>query len=570
MIFGHLVKEGRLEQVSRAPGLSIEGLLGNQNCNLDELKKKIKLLQGKVEENSDPDPLRYLQNKFSLTNSEVFILSLALFAELDSQAERLFSFLGLTESMSVPSLWMALQLLDFKTGSEWPFSPDSSLMQFHLIDVFERPPVGKIVDRLFRLNDRIFRFLVGDNSPGEILGPYISLHEGLRSHIPQAEESLVGAGPFILCEGESQERHALALRLAGKNQLEAIFASAEEMESIGQSPSFIGELFKEAVLTNALLVLCFEDGLQIGPVAKRVFSEARRFQWPVVALMPRCDEKFEGAQIVRLKSVGNIPERKYAKKDLIFAKEVEQQFNSMLSGIRNREFVLKEWGFAKDFSTRKGVNVLFYGASGTGKTLSANVMAHELGRTLLRIDLSSLVSKYVGETEKNIEKIFKDQVDRNTVVFFDEAEALFASRTEQKTSNDRFSNLEINFLLQKMENHEGVIVLATNLEKNIDSAFFRRFDHSIRFTLPEFNERRILWQNSFPVESPVGNISFDLLAEKMKISGASIRKIALNAALSAKLHEERIEMDHIFGAAEVEHKKMGLFFSNPREEEALL
>lgn len=254
---------------------------------------------------------------------------------------------------------------------------------------------------------------------------------------------------------------------------------------------------------------------------------------------------------------------------LIFSAEKQLEFDNMLSDIQQRQSVLKDWGFEFYFKNRMGVNILFYGPSGTGKTHAASQIAASLNKTMYKVDLSMLVSKYVGETEKNIERIFNDLIKPSNLVFFDEADSLFAQRSEQKTSNDRFSNMEINYLLQRIEDHNGYVVLASNLERNMDSAFCRRFDYWIQFEMPGSTERLRLWQSAFPAQTPLGKIDFELLASKMEIAGANIRKIAFNAALSAKSLNSPIEMSHIVKAAEAEHRKTGQFFNNPLEESTL-
>ncbi|MGE3683118.1 MAG: ATP-binding protein [Bdellovibrionales bacterium] len=538
-----------------------------------EIDRRIAAVARDLAETKEEDEGRFqiLIRRFSLSESEALFLLLGLFAELDENADFIFRFYNKLDDLTLPTIQFALQLINSEPQTDWPLTADSPLLQFHLIDIFERPPVGKILGRFFRLNERVFRFLVGDNSAGGPIRACTAFHpystDKLLVSGPDSVTDLMGRKAVLVYGGNDDHRLDFARQLSRDCDLNTLVLKLAEVPLVERSFDLVGELFKETILTHSLLALDLGDEMRDSAMAQKIVSEAVRFGWPVVCLQKRhSGDPINDVIAVEVKNPA-AQSRTFSQKDLIFAPEQEVEFRRVIASIRDRGFVLREWGFSQDFSTHEGVNVLFFGASGTGKTLSANVMAFELGRTMHKIELSSLISKYVGETEKNIEKVFKDLVGPSTLVLFDEAEALFAQRSEQKSSNDRFSNIEINYLLQRMEMHDGIVVLATNLERNIDPAFFRRFDYSIRFSLPAARERRRMWQSSFPARAPLGTIDFDLLAEKMKISGASIRKIALNAALSAKGDSGQIEMEHIVAAAEMEHKKMGLFFSNPLDQE---
>ncbi|MCP5104024.1 MAG: ATP-binding protein, partial [bacterium] len=187
--------------------------------------------------------------------------------------------------------------------------------------------------------------------------------------------------------------------------------------------------------------------------------------------------------------------------------------------------------FDRKISLGKGLNVLFSGPSGTGKTMAAEILANELGLDFYKIDLSCVVSKYIGETEKNLAGIFKEAQTANAVLFFDEADALFGKRSEIKDSHDRYANIEINYLLQEMEQHEGIVILATNFRRNIDDAFSRRVHFSLDFPFPDEEYRLGIWRKIFPHEAPKSpDIDLEFLAGRFKMSGGSIKNIALYAA----------------------------------------
>jgi SpoVK/Ycf46/Vps4 family AAA+-type ATPase len=202
--------------------------------------------------------------------------------------------------------------------------------------------------------------------------------------------------------------------------------------------------------------------------------------------------------------------------------------------------------------------VLFSGPPGTGKTMAAEVMAHELQLDLYKIDLSGVVSKYIGETEKNLAGIFNEAETANAILFFDEADALFGKRTEVTDAHDRYANIETSFLLQKMEEYEGVVILATNFLKNMDEAFMRRIRFILEFPFPDEESRFRIWKTHFPEEAPLSpEIDYEFLAKKLQVAGGNIRNIVLNAAFIAARNGGIIEMNHILSGAKREFEKIG-------------
>ena len=185
-------------------------------------------------------------------------------------------------------------------------------------------------------------------------------------------------------------------------------------------------------------------------------------------------------------------------------------------------------------------------------------MHDETQLDIYKIDLSNVVSKYIGETEKNLSKIFKEAETSNAILFFDEADALFGKRSEVKDAHDRYANIEIGYLLQKMEEFDGVVILATNLGKNIDDAFLRRMQIVIEFPFPDEIQRKLIWKGIFPKESPLANdIDFKFLSEKIKLAGGNIKNMALSAAFYAAENSGEINMHHIMHAARREYQKIG-------------
>lgn len=252
----------------------------------------------------------------------------------------------------------------------------------------------------------------------------------------------------------------------------------------------------------------------------------------------------------------NIPPR-YTWKDIVLPKDLKEQLKEVSVHIKHKGKVYTDWGFDSKLSLGKGLNVLFSGPSGAGKTMAAEVMAKEAGLDLYKIDLSTVVSKYIGETEKILRKIFIEAETSNAILFFDEADALFGKRSEVKDSHDRYANIEINYLLQKMEEHEGIVILASNFKTNIDEAFLRRMHFVIEFPFPDENIRKKIWENIFPEDTPLSeDVDYNFLST-FKISGGNIKNIALSAAFLAADDSGKVKMEHIIRATKREFQKMG-------------
>ena len=248
----------------------------------------------------------------------------------------------------------------------------------------------------------------------------------------------------------------------------------------------------------------------------------------------------------------------YAWKDLVLPERQLDLLRSISAYLRHRDRVLSEWGYEVTVSRTQGLKVLFAGESGTGKTMAAQVLGAELGLDLFRVDLATIVSKYIGETEKNLERVFTAADGSNAILFFDEADALFGKRSEVSDSHDRYANIEVAYLLQRMERYPGAVILATNFRRNIDDAFARRLDFVIDFPFPEPEDRRRIWQLVLPRAAPIADdVDLDFLANQFKLSGGAIRNCSLAAAFSAADEGSQIEMRHLVKAVAQEYSKQG-------------
>lgn len=251
----------------------------------------------------------------------------------------------------------------------------------------------------------------------------------------------------------------------------------------------------------------------------------------------------------------------YGWSDVVLPEGVMAQLREIAAQVTERARVYREWGFGKKLARGRGISALFSGVSGTGKTMSAEVLAAHLKLDLYRVDLAGIVSKYIGETEKNLSRIFNAAENSGAILFFDEADALFGRRTEVKDSHDRFANIEINYLLQRMEDYRGLSILATNRKTEIDRAFLRRIRFLVDFPFPEASQRLRIWRKVFPPEAPTNVLDFDLLS-LMEIPGGNIRNIALNAAFLAASKPEPVSIDHILQAARREYVKIDKLISD--------
>lgn len=248
----------------------------------------------------------------------------------------------------------------------------------------------------------------------------------------------------------------------------------------------------------------------------------------------------------------------YEWNDIVLPADHMGQMREICAQMRHRRVVLEEWGFDRHLAMGKGLNTLFAGPSGTGKTMAAEIIASDLGLELYKVDLSTLVSKYIGETEKNLDRIFIAAAEANAILFFDEADAIFGKRSEVKDAHDRYANIEVGYLLQKMEEYDGVVILATNLRKNIDDAFIRRMHMTIEFPFPEEPDRLRIWQKVFPPEAPVADdVDLAFLAKQFKVTGGNIRNIALLSAFLAAEERKSIGMAHVVRAIKREYQKLG-------------
>jgi hypothetical protein len=299
---------------------------------------------------------------------------------------------------------------------------------------------------------------------------------------------------------------------------------------------------------------------QIGQAVDQAMANARqRGPEPVELTAP---DVYAACRAQGAPTLGSLAKRispRYGWSDLVLPAFQADQLREICDQARYSQIVYGEWGFARHSSLGKGVNVLFSGCPGAGKTMSAEIIAGELGLEIYRIDLSQVVSKYVGETEKNLSCVFDEAQGSNAILLFDEADALFGKRSEVKDAHDRYANIEIGFLLQRMEEYSGVSIMSTNLRGNLDDAFIRRLHFIVEFPLPDEAHRLEIWRKHIPPMAPSLDLDLEFLARKFRLSGGSIRNITVSAGFRAAAEKGPLRMKHLILATQREFGKMGRF-----------
>ena len=305
--------------------------------------------------------------------------------------------------------------------------------------------------------------------------------------------------------------------------------------------TYIGALYKMNVaeIKKAVLRLChsFNNGIDI---TDKVIAQT-------------CEEALPPP------SHGNIKRMNinYTFDDLKLPNEQSQTIKNICAQVIHRHKVYKEWDMDSKFAYGKSVSVLFVGPPGTGKTMAAHVMANELNLPIYKIDLSQVVDKYIGETEKRLEEIFSTAEKSNVILFFDEADSIFGKRSEVNDAKDKYANTEVSYILQRIEQYDGIIILATNYKNNIDEAFMRRIRYLVDFQLPNEALRKELWKSSFSDKVPLDAIDFNYLAYRFEFAGGSIKNIVLNATFLAADSQTPVTMQHILESIRNENLKMG-------------
>jgi AAA+ superfamily predicted ATPase len=429
-------------------------------------------------------------------------------------------------------------------------------------------------------------WLSGDDALGQAdVAANIATTFGLGLHILQAQDVPTGhaeiealatlwereamlLGSALLVAGGTDPLPAAAVRIA--EQLRGlVFVSASQPQPLERptlrfavnKPDQVEQkhLWQQALGDGAIRLNGALDGIagQFKLSARTIQAEGAHLA-PTLAASDRPDRVMWSA----CRTIGRSKLDELAQRiesvadwdDLVLPEAQKATLRQIGAHLRNRLKVHLEWGFAGKGARGLGISALFAGESGTGKTMAAEVLAREMQLDLYRIDLSAVVSKYIGETEKNLRRVFDAAEDGGAILLFDEADALFGKRSEVKDSHDRYANIEVSYLLQRMESYRGLAILTTNLKPALDFAFQRRLRFVVHFPFPDQALREAIWRNAFPARTPLAAIDNSKLA-RLNITGGSIRNMALNAAFRAAELEEPVSMAHLLHAAHHEAAK---------------
>jgi hypothetical protein len=300
------------------------------------------------------------------------------------------------------------------------------------------------------------------------------------------------------------------------------------------------------------------DQIEAATLAARRRADSRAGSPDRVA-HPDAADFFAGARQQSSDELARIASRVVASAtwtDIVLPDDALAQLREICGRVAHGRHVLDRWGFGRRLSHGKGTVALFSGPSGTGKTMAAEVLANELGLDLYRVEIPSVVSKWIGETEKNLDRVF--QLADNAILFFDEADALFGKRSEVRDAHDRYANVEVSYLLQRMETFDGLAILATNVRHHMDEAFLRRLSFLVQFPFPDDGERQRIWERIWPEETPLSaDLDFERLARTFKLAGGNVKNVALAAAFSAAARGEAVATSDILHAIRREYQKLG-------------
>jgi SpoVK/Ycf46/Vps4 family AAA+-type ATPase len=318
-----------------------------------------------------------------------------------------------------------------------------------------------------------------------------------------------------------------------------------------------------AELDIAFLAEKYEfNGSQIGVAARLALAQAVAREPEGDALSVTDQDLEHGAEALMLHHLEQLAVKSVSHlrlEDVVLPDTLMGLIRSILAAVRNRRRIFEEWGFGERLITGRGLAMLFRGESGTGKTLTAEVLGSELAMPLYRVAIPRIVSKYIGETEQNLEKAFKEAQVAGAILLFDEADAIFSKRVDVGTATDRYSNMEVNLLLQELERFEGIVILTTNLDAAIDDAFDRRLNYKLDFPFPTPDLRRRIWARHLPPKAPVelSDDELDYLAETFELSGGSIKNVALRAAYSAAEAGSTMNVENLEAASVQEYRELG-------------
>jgi hypothetical protein len=384
----------------------------------------------------------------------------------------------------------------------------------------------------------------------------------------QRESMLLPIALYVDLDGADPAQTAAVERLAARVR-GLVFTATRALSANADAPIAVEvakptEVEQRAAWAEALgeraddlpRALAAQFNLNTNVIREVVARETSDAETDQNTIAPRLWDACRALTRPRLDSLARRLEPRSGWDDIVLPAAELAMLHQIADQVGHRSQVYNDWGFAARMSRGLGISVLFAGTSGSGKTMAAEVLARHLRLDLFRIDLSAVVSKYIGETEVNLRRLFDAAEEGGAILLFDEADALFGKRTEVRDSHDRYANIEVNYLLQRMESYGGLAVLATNMKSALDPAFLRRIRFVVDFPFSGPAERKLIWQKAFPPQTPLEGLDWDRLA-RLNLVGGHIAVIALNAAFQAAQAGTPVTMPLVFGAARIEYRKLG-------------
>lgn len=566
--------------------------------------------------------LRGMERRCGLDRLDVAMLLVALAPDLDPRIERAYGYLHDDLTRRRASVGLALELCGASLiGSDGRarLTLHGPLVAHGLVEVEE--PDRPFLTRPLRVPDAVAAFLLGDDSVDPLVSPFIESSTGRPAANTGVLERAVAGGVTLVHVRDRRGTGATSWaacglvtaglaplvidlrRASGSEDPAAVIAAARRHCMLTGGALVAGPLDAIADCGSDLPRLLTAPGVTVIAVDERPWDPTWSVQVPLTISAPRASQSPSGLSAYRLTpeqedraeraalllamSDGTEPtgshyaagvraqnaaglerlavriEPRATWDDLVVPGDLMGQLVAVSFRVRNRDRVMREWGMDRGASKGQGVTALFAGASGTGKTLAAEVIANDLGLDLYVIDLATVVDKYIGETEKNLDRIFAEADRVNGVLLFDEADAIFGKRSEVQDARDRHANVEVAYLLQRMERFEGVALLTTNLRANIDEAFLRRLDVLVDFPTPDAELRESLWRRHLPDSLPQDDsIDTAFLATSFDLTGGNISSVAMTAAFLAAANGNVVTMEHVIHATAREYRKLGRMCSS--------
>jgi len=541
------------------------------------------------------EPFAALAANARLDASEVQMLALVATAEADTDCQRLIAHIRGDSNRNRLALGTVSKLLGAEHPGPLTVANDSALRRSAFIDVVAEGPWS---DHLVALHPGVVWALMGDASPDPDLPPDVTFHDvdPYSTEPDERSDFVVVVGTDRMRRRQIGAAHAIGRRFlvarAPATDLEWA-ALVREATITGRGLLIETDNSIDAVAqrwirraTHLVLVLSAKSPPPVEQLPERSWLEvtapatdptddewaaafgpdmdrSHRLTFDQMHRVQRSRSAVGGDIDAAVRRLASGPLEQLTRRispthtwrDIVLSPERKALLRSVVDRYQHANQVYGAWGFSPNPS--RGLVALFSGPSGTGKTLASEIIAGELGLDVFKLDLSSVVSKYIGETEKNLEQIFDAASAGNMVLFFDEADSLFGKRSEVKDARDRYANIEVSYLLQRLEAYDGLVVLATNFEKNVDEAFLRRIHVRVEFSMPGIDERRAIWAANLPSSAPIDEVDVDWLSERFELSGAAIRNASIQAAFGAASERSAITMEHVVLGVARELSKMG-------------